>query len=304
VLWSAWLLLYGTAFSAADLIQGYYLATLIPAIAALAGTGVWVLWRAARAGSCRAGLALGALVVGQAAWDAWLLHGTYALISGLIVAAAALAVVVATGSAALRARRHSTRPGGARGTAVAWRVTAVAAVVGASAMVVGPLAAIAWLEDRAGGPFDAALSGEGTLARPTPAVQAARLQVEGVHGGSIRAQYTSGEWARFTGDGAIEQARQEAQNNEFLVFTSAEASAYIAYGTSSVVPVGGFSGNVPYPSVGQVEQLIDAGRISFAVLPAADALTANDPRVRAVELLCSPFEGTISSTDDVIYECG
>lgn len=295
VLWSAWLLAYGAAFSSAHFIQGYYLITLIPAIAALAGTGVWVLWRAARAGSRRAGLTLGTLIAGQAAWSAWILHGTYTFLSGLMLVVAVIAVLVAAlaGSAAANARRYSPR-----------RVAAVASVVGALALVTGPLSAITWLEVRAGGPFDAALSTGGTLARPTPAALAARLQVEGAYGGSIHAQYTSGQWARLTTENSAAQVRQSARNTEILVFSSSEAAGYIAYGDSDVLPVGGFTGNAPYPSVDQVQQLITAGRISVAVLPAADVVTANDPRVQAVERLCIDYEGTPPSAGYVVYTCG
>jgi len=295
VLWSGWLLAYGAAFSSAHFIQGYYLITLIPAIAALAGSGVWVLWRAARAGSRRAGLTLGLLVGGQAAWSAWILHGTYAFLSSLMLVAAVIAVLVAAlaGLSAVNARRRSLR-----------RVPAVVSVIGAMALVTGPLAAITWLEVRAGGPFDAALSTGGTLAQPTLAELAARYQVEGAYGGSIHPQYTSGQWAKFTSDNTAEQVRQSDHNTEILVFSSAEAAGYIVYGDSDVVPVGGFTGNAPYPSVDQVQQLIVAGKVSLAVLPDADVLTANDPRVQAVEQQCTEFDGTPPSAAYVIYTCG
>jgi hypothetical protein len=70
------------------------------------------------------------------------------------------------------------------------------------------------------------------------------------------------------------------------------------------VPVGGFSGDVPYPSVGQVRQLIEAGKISLAIVPVADVPTANDPRVRAVEQLCSEADGDPNAPDGyLVYSC-
>ena len=341
VLWSGWLLAYGVAFSGAHFIQGYYVATLIPPIAALAGTGVWVLWRAARSGSRRAGLGLGVLVAGQAAWSAWLLHGAYALLSWLILAAVLGAAAIA-GLTTVRARARTPRPGapaapaalavpgqggigdgddaevaagpvvpatpagpsrpavGARpGKLVRRAVTALGAV----ALIAGPLAGITWLEVRAGGPFDAALSTQGTAAKPTAAVEAARAEVKGAYGGSVHAQYTSGQWAEFTADGATRQAQLAASGAEILVFSSAEASDYVAYGYTSILPVGGFTGNAPYPSVGQIQQLIKADKIFLAVLPDADVVTANDPRVQAVELLCQPYNDTPASTPYVVYSC-
>ena len=323
VLWSGWLLAYGAAFSSAHFIQGYYLATLVPAIAALAGTGVWVLWRAARSGSRRAGVGLGALFLGQAAWSAWLLHGTYILLSWLILAAAVVAAAVA-GLAAVRARAARTTPGAAEaaapeisgddavaaapaGPAAGARpgrlLRRAVATVGAAAMIAGPLAGITWLEVRAGGPFDAALSTQGTAAQPTAAVKAAWSEVEGAYGGSVHAQYTSGQWAQFNSDGTTREAQLTAGGSEILVFSSAEAADYIAYGYTSIVPVGGFSGDAPYPGVAQIQQLIKAGTISLAVLPGADVLTANDPRVQAVELMCKPYGDTPASAPYVVYIC-
>lgn len=312
LLWSGWLLAYGVAFSSADFIQGYYLATLIPAIAALAGTGFWVLWRAARAGSYRAGVGLGALAVGQAAWSAWLLHGTYVLLSWLIVAAAVAAAAVA-GLTAVRARARTSQTAtvpevlGESAGPAAGRPGAslrrVAAVIGAAAVIAGPIAGIAWLDVRAGGPFDAALSSTGTLARPTAAAEAAYAEVKGAYGGSIHAQYTSGEWATFTSDGAVQQSELTAEGKEILVFSSARAADYVAYGYSSILPVGGFTGNAPYPSVDQIRQLIQAGKISVAILPAADVVTANDPRVQAVEQLCGTLENTPAWAPYVAYNC-
>lgn len=325
VLWSAWLLAYGVAFSSADFIQGYYLATLIPAIAALAGTGVWVLWRAARAGSRRAGIALSGLILGQAAWSAWLLHGMYLVlgVSTLVVAA----VAVAGGWLTVGARRRTagtaeldeptepsvagestvptvpSRPAEPRAGRRDGRLRRVVAVLGAAALITAPLTAIRWLEVRAGGPFDVALSTQGTLARLSPAVVAVRLGVRGAYGGTIHPQYTAGEWSAFLNDGAAGQVRQSSHGQEILVFTSAEAADYVVYGYSSVLPVGGFTGNVPYPSVDQVQQLIEAGKISFAVLPDADVVTANDPRVQAVELLCTEFQTAVPPSAYVLFSC-
>lgn len=301
-LWSAWLVAYAAALSGAHLVQGYYLAVLVPATAALAGTGVWILWRAARAGSVRAGVALATLIAGQAAWSAWLVHGTYALLSWLILAAAAIA---SSGwLLAVSTRRDSARPvDGRRSELLPDVLRRIAAVAAALALAAGPVAAITWLEARAGGPFDAPLSAGGTFAKPTQAERIARLEVQGAYGGSIHPQYPSGAWPGFMHQGSVEQLQQWDRGTEILVFSSAEASDYVMYGVSSIQPVGGFTGNVPYPSVDQVRQLIETGKISFAVLPSVDVLTANDPRVRAVEELCIASPRPTESTSYVLYSC-
>ena len=105
-------------------------------------------------------------------------------------------------------------------------------------------------------------------------------------------------------DGVGEQEQQSLQNTEMLVFSSGEAADYVVYGVSNIVPVGGYSGNVPYPSVDQVQQLIKFGKISFAIVPGADVVTANDPRVQAVERLCTVSDDLGPSGSYVIYTCG
>jgi hypothetical protein len=294
VLWSAWLVAYGAAFSSAHLIQGYYLATLIPAIAALAGTGVWVLWRAARAGERKAAIALGLLVLGQAAWAAWLLRSAYPWLSGLIPAAAVLIALLTAVISTRPARRAGGRP------RPALRLVAVTTAV---AVFTGPIAATVWLEVRAGGPFDTALSAEGTLARPTPAVLSARVLAQGLYGGTIQPQYLAGQWADFTSEIAIVQARQASAGTEELVFSSAEAANYILYGETSILPVGGFSGDVPSPSVAQIQQLVAAGKVSFAIVPDGDILTGNDPRIQEIKRICQFENASIPPAAYLVYNC-
>lgn len=63
VLWGTWLITMGVFFSVAGFFHQYYLATLAPAIAALAGIGIMALWREYRGGSWRSWLLPVALVV-------------------------------------------------------------------------------------------------------------------------------------------------------------------------------------------------------------------------------------------------
>ncbi len=60
VLWGAWLLTTGAFFSVASFFHSYYLVTIAPAIAALSGIGLVLLWRAYRVGS-------------KADWHTWML---------------------------------------------------------------------------------------------------------------------------------------------------------------------------------------------------------------------------------------
>src|SRR5262249_39045988 len=69
VLWGTWALTYGIVYSAAGgIFHIYYLATLAPPCAALAGIGAVQLWR-------RGSRWLGAGLVTTALWQAWVLGG-------------------------------------------------------------------------------------------------------------------------------------------------------------------------------------------------------------------------------------
>jgi 4-amino-4-deoxy-L-arabinose transferase-like glycosyltransferase len=63
VLWGTWLLTMGVFFSVAGFFHQYYLATIAPAIAALAGIGIMALWREYRGGGWRSWLLPVALMV-------------------------------------------------------------------------------------------------------------------------------------------------------------------------------------------------------------------------------------------------
>ena len=69
IMFTAWILIYGLAYSAGT-IHTYYVVTLAPALAALCGAGTVALWRAFRAGGRRAW----ALPVTLALTDAWAIY--------------------------------------------------------------------------------------------------------------------------------------------------------------------------------------------------------------------------------------
>jgi 4-amino-4-deoxy-L-arabinose transferase-like glycosyltransferase len=83
ILWGAWLLVMGAVFSVAATIHAYYMVTLAPAICALFGIGIVVMWRDYRRGSWRGlllPLTLGltaaeqiSLIRQQPAWGLWLI---------------------------------------------------------------------------------------------------------------------------------------------------------------------------------------------------------------------------------------
>jgi 4-amino-4-deoxy-L-arabinose transferase-like glycosyltransferase len=135
-LWAGWALTYAVVYSAAGgFFHFYYLATMAPPLAALAGIGAVSLWRWSVEGGWRAGIALVALAL-NAAWqlyidaralegyDGWQSWIHRALIGGTLAAVIVLAVCLL--------QRAASRP--------VRRVAAGALGVGVAALLILPLA--------------------------------------------------------------------------------------------------------------------------------------------------------------------
>jgi 4-amino-4-deoxy-L-arabinose transferase-like glycosyltransferase len=281
VLWTTWLLTCVVAFSRVEALHDYYLATLVPAVGALTGLTVTVLWRDAR------GL-LAVLLAVQGLWSASLLHAQPALFAWLLVLCGIAAAVVLAAHGRTRA-----------GLRVPLRAVAIGLT--AAVLATGPVLAGTWLLARSGGPFDTAFAPYGTFAAPTPAARAARQSVIGTYGGSIMPESDPAAWARLLRTG--EQAdRTAAAHGDWLVYKSSAAADFIMSGLTRIQVIGGFSGNVPYPSTDDVVELIDSGRISTALVPGPNTEDGNDPRVLAVKAHCSPVTKNLSA-DYLYYRC-
>jgi 4-amino-4-deoxy-L-arabinose transferase-like glycosyltransferase len=127
IMWTAWIVVYGLAYSEGS-IHSYYVLTLAPALAAVSGAGTVALWRAFRAGG-RPALALPVTIALTVGWGIYI-ASSYPTYRWLIPA---LAVA---GIAALAA------------LAVAWRAPAAAGrwVLAAAAMaaLVAAFGSVAW----------------------------------------------------------------------------------------------------------------------------------------------------------------
>ena len=88
LLWSGWAVAYAVVYSfAGGIFRPYYLLTLAPPMAALAGIGVVALWSRYRQ-SARSGLLLPAALAATAVWQFYLAHSNAAARSGREVAPA------------------------------------------------------------------------------------------------------------------------------------------------------------------------------------------------------------------------
>jgi len=100
VLWFTWLIVPLVYFSISLFYHRYYLSTMAPAIAALAGIGAWALWSAWQASGRQRWWLIGALVgcgsvqalilIGQLEWGLWLVP----IVLGLVFVASLTLIVL------------------------------------------------------------------------------------------------------------------------------------------------------------------------------------------------------------------
>jgi 4-amino-4-deoxy-L-arabinose transferase-like glycosyltransferase len=252
VLWGAWMATLAVTFSVATTVQPYYVAALAPAIAAILATAAVSLFapgtRQVRGAVART-IGLAVVSAGTTAYAVWLVPAHGADLPGWLVpaliAVGAAAVVVIIGSALVKRAALGTAAIGAA------LVAALAAPAVASA---GLAANHASYEDT---PFEpTALA---SLMASAPA-QMARLQA------AIPAL------ERLQGSAPDLMATQ----------TSAIASVFIYTSGREALPIGGFTGTIPSPTLSQLQADIRNGQFHLVIaLPAA-----TDPRLAWIATHC------------------
>jgi hypothetical protein len=147
---------------------------------------------------------------------------------------------------------------------VGWGLTGV--MVGTLALLVVPSVASATVVNDGLGPFDSPFE---------PASVSIVTQTE-VHQGLDRAE---------VGDRTLEAiARRSGTRTLFLTDTSAVAAPYILASGREVLPVGGFTGAIPSPTLRQIRYDIAVGQIRLAVVPVDPP--GSDPRMAWIRTHC------------------
>jgi 4-amino-4-deoxy-L-arabinose transferase-like glycosyltransferase len=247
VLWGGWWLVLAVFFSVGTYLNSYYVAALVPAVAALCGTGIAACgpgpWPA------RVRLIVTATVLGCVGYGAYLVSGTA---SGPVVLTVVALVVAAAAAAQL------LLPASGQGG----HLTAVA-FAGAAVLLLPSAASVSCVIHGLG-PFDTPFESSKTahnnqaLAAAGPALTRAVQRLE--------LQTPPGE-ALFGTD------------------TSGLAENYILYSGREVLPIGGFLGNVPAPTLAVLQADISHGYVRGFVLPVSPP--GPDPRVRWIESHCT-----------------
>jgi 4-amino-4-deoxy-L-arabinose transferase-like glycosyltransferase len=249
LLWGIWTVTLAAAFSLTSTINSYYTAALAPAVAALCGIGAVEAWRHRESVPVRA-LAVVALV-GSTLYAASLLRGAAApgWLAPALVVVAAVAVVLLAVSLFRRGDGPLLRAGlGA----------------GALALVLVPVVASVLVVARGQGAFDTPFEAAGTTR-------------------SVDQQFVAIPQLVTRTLPDLERARAGAP--DLMAVQSAAVASVFGYATGEeVLPIGGFTGTQPEPSLPQLRADIARGAFHLVL-----AFPGDDPRLVWIDQHCRPL---------------
>jgi 4-amino-4-deoxy-L-arabinose transferase-like glycosyltransferase len=265
VLWAAWLFLTWCFFASSHFLNSYYLAALAPPIAALCGLGIDLAWRTRDGLATRAVLA--ATVAAGTAYALYLLPADvgvrpWVVASTLVLASGALVFLAWS----LVASQTGTTGTSARGAGAAGAVAGAAVALSAGALLAGSVWASATVVSAGLGPFDSPYQSASIAAQD----RAANARSAALTAGLERAA-----------------ARVAPSVSVITEETSTGAALPILATGREFLPVGGFTGRVPSPTLAQFQDFVRAGRV-VVVLAAVSPETRN-PDMLWVIAHCSPL---------------
>jgi 4-amino-4-deoxy-L-arabinose transferase-like glycosyltransferase len=269
VMWGLWLAVHAVAFSTGRVAHSFYVVAIAPAIAALAGGGLVVLWRMYRQGGWQRFL-LPAAVALTVAWAVWL-SGQFATflpwLRPALVVLGVLAVVLLLVPARLAVVGAVVAVVAMFLAPTAWASSTVDSRYSGSA--IAPAAGPAGDGARGpGGPAGASGPGGGRRylrGGPVPGGQG------GPGAGGAPGGFAGGGPGGFAGganaSALIAWLKNHQPGNGYLLAVpgSMQAGEYILAG-ASVLPMGGFSGQVPFPSADQLAKLVAEGKLRYVLL--------------------------------------
>ncbi len=268
LLWGTWLIVFGVVLSASSNINPYYAAALSPALAGLLGTGAALAWEGRQSRVVQ--LLTAGIVLVSAGYSAWLLpaRGTglpgwlYPLVIGLGVAA---------GSAVLLGARPRTATG---------QPLALLALSTVAVLAVPGVASVSIATNRLG-PFD-------TPFQPSAVNAAVRAFIATTN--SAPELLPKLEQARF---GAPDLMATQ---------TSALASPFIFSSGLEVLPIGGYAGDSPEPTLAKLQSMIQAGDFHLVL----QSRSVTDPRLVWVAEHCRLIVSANDSSNSPFdaYFCG
>jgi len=272
VLWGAWLLILATFFSAGGYPNSYYVAALSPATGALCGAGLELAWRARERPAARYGFA--AAVLCSIGYGVYLLQGG-AGVPGWLIPVAALAGAAGALALLLPRGADGRSPGeGARKPHLSSR----AVILAVACALLLPTVASALMVIRGLGPFAAPYQ---------PA--------------SATTSRASAQRTRHLDAQAMEQL-SATYNTPIALATDSSilAAPFILATGREVLPIGGFQGGIPSPTLADLRHRIAAGEVHAFLVP----VLSDDPRIVWIHTHCTPppAQGN-SGTPTALYDC-
>jgi 4-amino-4-deoxy-L-arabinose transferase-like glycosyltransferase len=249
LMWGTWLGTVGLVFSVMGTIpHTAYLAALAPPVAALSAAGIEMLIRLYRAGH-PVGWLMPVAVLGEVAWAALLWRDYLGFLPwALLVASAAGAVSAAVLVRAWVAGRQRAPAAG------------VALAVGVAAMIAAPATWAASVLDAkyAGTSFDAT-AGPATGHGLFDSLRGSAVLADGF-GATETLNPVEVAFYRYV------TARENGADYLLAIPSWTETSRYILSTGRETLPLGGFSGTVPTPTLDRVRDLVRTGQLRFFLL--------------------------------------
>lgn len=289
IVWGSWLVVTAVVFSLmAGIFHAYYTVALAPAIAALVGIGAVALWRAR--GAWWATALLAATTLGSAWWAGVLLGRSADFVPwlrGAVVAVGLVAAGMLVAGRALRTNRRSLWRAGAALAVVAglagptaYTVQTVSTAHTGSIVTAGPTVAAA-MGGPGGGPGrGGALTGQGPGQGQAlgPGGQAAGGQAPGgqaLGGQTPGGQVPGGQGGGLGGllgattpsDELVAVLLEDADQYTWVAATvgANNAAGYQLATQEPVMPIGGFNGSDPSPTLEQFQQHVADGDIHYLI---------------------------------------
>jgi 4-amino-4-deoxy-L-arabinose transferase-like glycosyltransferase len=250
VAWGGWWVVLAIFFSAGRYLNSYYIAALTPAVAALCGVGVSLCgpppW------SARVRLTMAAACAICAGYGLYLLNGA-AIVPAWIVPTAVAVFVAAAGLLLLAP--SLPRWFGDRGRLLI-------PVLACASLIALPASASASTVARGLGPFDTPFESQ---------------------------QISAGTQSEARNRAQVAMFVQRLEQDQFPILlgtdTSGLAAPYILASGREVLPIGGYFGAAPAPTLATLRSDINLGYVQLFLLPIRPA--SPDPRVRWIEANCT-----------------
>jgi len=269
ILWTGWLITMAAVFSDVFIMKSTYTPALAPPIGAILGSAIASLWASrgeVRSLAARHRLAAAAIVAGTTGYGIWLIRSSNSTAPSWLWPLAASIGVVAVVLLVLSAVASSHR----------W-LLAVALAVGTAAILVIPGSASGVLVAK----------GQGYIDTPFETMKTEALN-EALIGASSTKTISS----------ILPTFERLQQGSPYVMamYTSAVASTFIAASGKEILPIGGFTGTIPEPTIAQLADMIRANKFHLVLLTGG-----TDPRLTWIADHCQHLGGGRSVG---LFNCG